>query len=79
MWHEFLKRVVDLAIRHPGKALGAALGLLVGLLVILFGVLRALFLIACVIGGLYVGALVDGNGDARSLILRSRQHRRWGK
>lgn len=76
---EILKRMAELAWQHPGKTLGAALGLLIGLLVIVFGVLRALFLLACIIGGLYVGALIDGPGDAPPAVMRLRNRGRWGK
>jgi uncharacterized membrane protein len=58
---ELTRRFIELLANHPGKVLGVALGLCVGLLVIIFGVLRTLFLIACVLAGLYLGARVDAS------------------
>lgn len=59
MLQELTRRFIELLAHHPGKVLGVVIGLFVGLFVIIFGVLRTLFLIACVLTGLYLGARVD--------------------
>ena len=51
-----------------GKLLGALLGLLFALLVILIGFWWTLFIVLCVLSGLYLGWRVDMENGLRGLI-----------
>lgn len=79
MLQELTRRLIELLARHPGKVIGAALGFFAGLLVILFGVLRTLFLIACILVGLYLGARVDETEHGMGPGAAWRRIRRLGK
>jgi uncharacterized membrane protein len=70
MVQELVKYMTDIVAKHPGKVLGAAIGLIIGLLVIALGVFRTIFLIACIVGGLYVGARIDEADDTQLHPLR---------
>jgi uncharacterized membrane protein len=76
---ELTTRLVELLANHPGKVLGVVLGLFVGLLVIIFGVLRTVFLIACVLVGLYFGARVDESEHGTGPSATWRRIKRFGK
>ncbi|AVX20147.1 Small integral membrane protein [Carboxydocella sporoproducens DSM 16521] len=45
-----------LIVEHPGKTAGALIGLVFGWLTIHYGLFKAVFLLACVAGGFYLGS-----------------------
>jgi uncharacterized membrane protein len=59
---EFRRQLLEQLLRHRGKLAGAVVGLIFGWIVIALGVLRALFLLACILVGVYVGARADEGG-----------------
>jgi uncharacterized membrane protein len=60
---EIWQLLVDNIRRHPGKIAGTVLGLVLGWLIISYGVLRALFILACIALGFYIGSRFDDKDD----------------
>jgi len=60
---EIWQLLVESIRRHPGKIVGTLLGLVMGWLIILYGVWRALFILACVALGFYIGSRFDDKDD----------------
>jgi uncharacterized membrane protein len=54
--------------KNPGKIIGILLGLIFGYLAIKYGLLKALFVAACVCAGFYIGKRLDENIDFKILL-----------
>lgn len=53
------ERLVSILSNHMGKIFGALLGLVVGWIIIAYGILKGLFVVLCVVAGMYFGAVLD--------------------
>lgn len=71
MWGEVLAVIID---NHGGKLTGTLVGLLFGILTISIGFFKALFVIACLVAGYFIGKRVDELGSWRALVVRL-----WGE
>lgn len=56
--------------RHPGKIIGVILGLVFGWFAITYGLLKALFVLVCVVAGFYLGKRLDEKMDIRDMMSR---------
>lgn len=70
MWNEILAEIVT---NHWGKLVGTLGGLIFGILTVSFGLLKALFIIICLVIGYIIGKRVDELGGWQKLI-----YRLWG-
>ncbi|NMB11541.1 MAG: DUF2273 domain-containing protein [Firmicutes bacterium] len=50
---------------NKGKVLGTGIGILLGWLTIRYGLVKAIFVLLCLLVGYGVGARIDEQGDAR--------------
>lgn len=57
------QRMLELVLRHRGKIIGILVGWFVGRLVLAYGLVRALFLLACVAVGFRVGKEMDSTDE----------------
>ena len=48
---------------HKGEIIGAAIGLAIAVIVLLLGVLKALFVVICVVFGYYIGKRLSQDKD----------------
>lgn len=48
---------------HKGEILGAGFGLLIAIIVLLLGVLKAIFIVVCVVFGYYIGKRLSQDKD----------------
>lgn len=60
----------DILRKHPGKIIGVVLGLLFGWFAITYGLLKALFVLVCVVAGFYLGKRLDEKMDIREMMSR---------
>ncbi|BAS28425.1 DUF2273 domain-containing protein [Limnochorda pilosa] len=63
-------RLLELALRHRGRVVGALVGLLAAWLILRFGVLKAAFILAFGALGYLVGAEVDRRGSLGRAVRR---------
>lgn len=56
--------------KHLGKVIGVLLGLVFGWFAIKYGFLKALFVLACVVAGYYIGKRLDEKVDFREMLAR---------
>ncbi|MCL2678348.1 MAG: DUF2273 domain-containing protein [Clostridiales bacterium] len=54
--------------KHRGKIVGVLVALLFGIIVLSFGFLRALFLLICVLIGLFIGSHIDSKGSIKKTV-----------
>ncbi len=60
----------DFIEKHPGKIVGILLGLLFGWFAITHGLLKALFVTACIIAGYHIGKRLDDQVDFKSIFAK---------
>jgi uncharacterized membrane protein len=53
--------------KHPGKIIGILLGLIFGWFAITYGLLKALFVTACIVAGYYIGKRLDDRVDLKTM------------
>ncbi len=63
-----LEDILAWLLINRGKVLGTAAGLLLGWLTLRYGIIKALFVILCVLIGYGIGARVDDQQDGRGLL-----------
>ena len=54
--------------KNPGKIIGILLGMIFGYLAIKYGLLKALFVAACVCAGFYIGKRLDESVDFKVML-----------
>ncbi len=59
---------------NRGKVLGGLIGLIIALIIALFGFWTGIFIILCVLIGIYLGARVEGQENLQRLV-----HRFWNR
>lgn len=57
-------------VGHFGKIFGSLFGLLLGWIIIRYGVIRGLFVVACVALGFFLGARLDSPDTSTDIISR---------
>lgn len=63
---DLVARLLEDVVRHRGKVIGTLLGLVLGWMVIEYGVIRTLFVVACLAVGYALGRQWDrGPGGTR--------------
>lgn len=64
MVSELLAQTLEQLLRHRGKVIGTLLGLVLGWMVISYGLFKTLVVVAFLVVGYYIGALIDGDDPA---------------
>ncbi len=67
MWSEVLTWLIT---NHLGKLTGSLAGLLFGILVVTLGIVKAIFVIICLVAGYIIGKRADDAGSWRELLSR---------
>ena len=67
----FIKLIND----HMGKVVGGFLGLLVALIIVAFGFWKGVFIIICIVGGIFIGARAEKHEGVRNFLERIRPFR----
>jgi uncharacterized membrane protein len=57
------QKVYEIYRQHKGEILGAAFGLSIAIIVLLLGILKALFIVICVVFGYYIGKRLSQDKD----------------
>ncbi len=70
--NDYFYRVLN---EHWGKVLGGVVGLIIALLLVIFGFWRGLFIIICVLAGVYVGSRYEKSEEVRDFFRRLWQGR----
>ena len=66
MGNNFLKVLNE----NFGKVLGGFLGLLVALIIVAFGFWKGIFVIVCILAGIFIGAKAEKHEGVRNLLDR---------
>lgn len=79
MGEECKRKLVEFWQEHPGKTVGLVVGFAAGCSILLFGFWQILFVVACVLGGLYIGAKFDGGNEFLHHLTRAlpEKFQRW--
>lgn len=62
---EFFGQLWD---NHRGKIIGVLAALLIGIIILSFGFWRSLFLLACILVGLFIGHHVDAKASIKKTL-----------
>lgn len=57
------QKLYEVYKQHKGELIGAAIGLAIAVTVLLLGVLKALFIVVCVVFGYYIGKRLSQDKD----------------
>lgn len=60
-----IEQILDIIRKNPGKASGIAMGLVFGWFAISYGILKAVFVSLCIVGGYYIGRHIDSRGGLK--------------
>lgn len=68
-----IQELIRILLEHKGKVTGIVLGFLIGLAVIVYGWVKALWLVGCIIAGYYIGKQIDSKKGVRDFFKRTSQ------
>jgi uncharacterized membrane protein len=62
--------IIKLINDNMGKVVGGFLGLLVALIIVAFGFWKGVFIILCIVGGIFIGARAEKYEGVRNFLER---------
>jgi uncharacterized membrane protein len=63
-----MKEILRIVVRNIGKITGAILAFFIALMIAIFGLLKTIFIILCVLLGYYIGTLFDDGVSLKKTI-----------
>jgi uncharacterized membrane protein len=60
----------DLLLKHKGKVIGSLLGFIFSIFVIVVGFFNTIFIMLCILGGLFIGSKLDNKEDLVDILNR---------